>query len=348
MKKKKRNYSNKKKRKILKKKVAKSKSSNKKKIINKKSVKKVSKRKNRLKSDLIKSSKIKKDKKIKTIIKSSKIKKEPIDKFEKLIKGIITKLIGKYKVDGLYTTKIVAKGIPKKYRISENISKVETLLKNHGISILSEEEINEKKSEAGENADLTKELGKDQKIQTGKTDDPVRLYLRDMGSVELLSREGEIAIAKRIESGKEKMIGAICESPMTIRSIINWKESIKEGTMLLRDIADLDATYDMTEIADIKIGNTLKIIEDSAKKNEKKLKEKKLNKIETEKTNENNEEADEEDKDEIVEDSLNVSLAAMEEKLKPKVLRDFDEITKKFKKLHKYNQELLNLDKKNE
>ena len=103
--------------------------------------------------------------------------------------------------------------------------------------------------------------GEEEKKQTGKTDDPVRLYLRDMGSVELLSREGEIAIAKRIEAGRERMIGAICESPMTIRSIINWKESIKEGTMLLRDIVDLEQTYDMSDIGDSKIDDTLKLIE---------------------------------------------------------------------------------------
>ena len=89
-----------------------------------------------------------------------------------------------------------------------------------------------------------------------------------MGAVELLSREGEIAIAKRIEAGREKMIGAICESPMTIRSIINWKDSIKEGTMLLRDIVDLEQTYDMSDIGDSKIDETLQIIERSIKKKE--------------------------------------------------------------------------------
>ncbi len=90
-----------------------------------------------------------------------------------------------------------------------------------------------------------------------------------MGAVELLSREGEIAIAKRIEAGREKMIGAICESPMTIRSIINWKESIKDGTMLLRDIVDLEATYDMSDIADNKLDDTLKLIEGNIEKKEK-------------------------------------------------------------------------------
>ena len=77
----------------------------------------------------------------------------------------------------------------------------------------------------------------------GRTDDPVRMYLREMGSVELLSREGEIAIAKRIEAGREMMIGGICESPLTMRALIGWRDALNEGKMLLRDIIDLDATY---------------------------------------------------------------------------------------------------------
>ena len=77
----------------------------------------------------------------------------------------------------------------------------------------------------------------------GRTDDPVRMYLREMGSVELLSREGEIAIAKRIEAGREKMIGGICESPLTIRALLMWREALNDGRILLRDIIDLDATY---------------------------------------------------------------------------------------------------------
>src|SRR5260370_13387257 len=76
----------------------------------------------------------------------------------------------------------------------------------------------------------------------GRTDDPVRMYLREMGSVELLSREGEIAIAKRIEAGRDMMIGGLCESPLTFRAIIAWHEALKAGRMLLRDIVDLQAT----------------------------------------------------------------------------------------------------------
>ena len=356
MKKKKKNNLNKKivkiaKRKVVKSKIKltiKSKSVKKKNILTKKPIKKTIARKAQLKTKL---SKIKKT----IVLKNKSVSKSKQaliskDKFEELIKKIITKLIERHKVDGLYTTKIIEKGIPKKYRTSENILKVKTLLKKQGISILSEEEIAESKSESEDTPDLTKEGSiEGVKNQVGKTDDPVRLYLRDMGSVELLSREGEIAIAKRIEAGREKMIGAICESPLTIRSIINWKDSIKEGTMLLRDIADLEATYDMTDIDNIKIDDSLKIVKKVTKEietNKKVKKSKELKKIQAGQENEDLIEKDE-DEDEDEEDSLNVSLAAMEEKLKPKILKDFDEITKKFKKLQKFNQELKSVDKKN-
>jgi RNA polymerase primary sigma factor len=76
----------------------------------------------------------------------------------------------------------------------------------------------------------------------GRTDDPVRMYLREMGSIELLSREGEIAIAKRIEAGREKMISALCESPLTMRAVVHWRDALMDGKMLLRDVIDLDAT----------------------------------------------------------------------------------------------------------
>ena len=215
-------------------------------------------------------------------------------------------------------------------------------LKKNNISILSEEAavalIKAAKEDKSKSDD---DSGEEEKKQTGKTDDPVRLYLRDMGAVELLSREGEIAIAKRIEAGRERMIGAICESPMTIRSIINWKESIKDGTMLLRDIVDLEATYDLSDIGENKIDDTLKLIEGAEEKKEKPKEEKK-------KSSENsNDEASETSNEDEEEDGLNVSLAAMEEKLKPTVLKDFDDITKLFKKLQKSSMDVINSDKKN-
>jgi RNA polymerase primary sigma factor len=81
------------------------------------------------------------------------------------------------------------------------------------------------------------------KEPVARTDDPVRMYLREMGSVEILSREGEIAIAKRIEAGREAMIAGLCESPLTFQAIIIWRDELNEGEVLLRDIIDLDATY---------------------------------------------------------------------------------------------------------
>ena len=325
----------------------------KKKVNSKKKLKKKSKKSNKniinkkTKSSVNKITKVKPIKSKKTSIKKENKKLD----FDSYIEKIVTKLIEKNKIDGIYTLKIIEKGIPKKFRVHENVLKIESILKKNKITIMTEEELEDAKKNQKDNLkNAEEESQQDEKKQTGKTDDPVRLYLRDMGAVELLSREGEIAIAKRIEAGREKMIGAICESPMTIRSIINWKDSIKEGTMLLRDIVDLEQTYDMADIGDSKIDDTLKIIEESSKNKtmetedaDVKLKKTKEEKTESTKSEEENIDATEDD-----DEGLNVSLAAMEEKLKPKVLQDFDEITKLFKKLHKYSQDLIKNDKKDE
>ena len=297
-----------------------------------------SKKKKTTKNIKVHSSKIKKNI-TKVQIKAQKKQKKVVS-FDDHIKAIITKLLEKHKIDGIYTQKIVQKAVPKKFRTPENVSKVEEFLKNNNINIVSEEEATALiKSAKQEKTKNDEESGEDEKKQTGKTDDPVRLYLRDMGAVELLSREGEIAIAKRIEAGREKMIGAICESPMTIRSIINWKESIKDGTMLLRDIVDLEATYDMSDINDSKLDDTLKLIEEAGSDEKKDNDESKASK---------DEQSEGEADNQNDEDELNVSLAAMEEKLKPKVLNDFDFITKLFKKLQKYSTELINSEKRSE
>ena len=303
------------------------------------------------KLDLVKKKNIRKKKLLKKTVKKNKIPKHKIKisiQFDNLVQNIVTKIIKKNKVNGIYTRVKIEKGIPKKFRIQENVIKVENFLRKNNITILSEEEAKEKENKI---LNITKEESeKEEKKQTGKTDDPVRLYLRDMGSVELLSREGEIAIAKRIEAGREKMIGAICESPLTIRSIINWKDSIKEGTMLLRDIVDLEQTYDMSDINDSKIEDTLQILKNSAQKKEQvssAAKDKKIIKNKDLDSNVIEGEEDLEDKEESEEDNLNVSLAAMEEELKPKVLKDFDEITKQFKKLQKYSQDLASTNKNN-
>src|SRR5256884_6042483 len=108
-----------------------------------------------------------------------------------------------------------------------------------------EEAEEEAESESGELVEVQQKVPakSEAKEPTERTDDPVRMYLREMGSVELLSREGEIAIAKRIEAGREAMIAGLCESPLTFQAIIIWRDELNEGKVLLRDIIDLEATY---------------------------------------------------------------------------------------------------------
>src|SRR5690242_20971744 len=132
------------------------------------------------------------------------------------------------------------------------------MLSELGINVVEGEESEDPAEAEREAEDGESEARGNVDDDIGRTDDPVRMYLREMGSVELLSREGEIAIAKRIEAGREMMIGGICESPMTIRAIIAWRDALNEGKMLLRDIIDLDATYGSgvfgPVVADIAVG----------------------------------------------------------------------------------------------
>ncbi|MBV8888897.1 MAG: RNA polymerase sigma factor RpoD, partial [Alphaproteobacteria bacterium] len=116
-----------------------------------------------------------------------------------------------------------------------------TMLSELGVNLIESEESEEPAEPEAEDSEAEARGNVDDDI--GRTDDPVRMYLREMGSVELLSREGEIAIAKRIEAGREMMIGGLCESPLTVRALIGWRDALNEGKMLLRDIIDLDATY---------------------------------------------------------------------------------------------------------
>jgi RNA polymerase primary sigma factor len=140
---------------------------------------------------------------------------------------------------------------------SEQIEDVLAMFSEMGVNVVETEETSEEGEEAREEADeeIESEGGDLVEVQqkvpakaeakepAERTDDPVRMYLREMGSVELLSREGEIAIAKRIEAGREAMIAGLCESPLTFQAIIIWRDELNEGKVLLRDIIDLEATY---------------------------------------------------------------------------------------------------------
>jgi RNA polymerase primary sigma factor len=159
----------------------------------------------------------------------------------------VKKLIAKAKERGYITYDELNAALPSEEMTSEQIEDTMSMLSEMGINVVEGEEQEEAEAGAegaeGEGKPEAYSGGNIDEDDVGRTDDPVRMYLREMGSVELLSREGEIAIAKRIEAGREMMIGGICESPITIRSLLSWHDALQDGKMLLRDIIDLDATY---------------------------------------------------------------------------------------------------------
>lgn len=156
---------------------------------------------------------------------------------------IIKKLVAKAKDKGFITYDELNKALPAEEFSSEQIEDAMASFSDMGLQIVeSEDDVDESEDESDEKSDY-KSGGNIADDDTGRTDDPVRMYLREMGAVELLSREGEIAIAKRIEAGRELMIGGICESPLAIESIIAWYEALQAGDIQLREVIDLDATY---------------------------------------------------------------------------------------------------------
>jgi RNA polymerase primary sigma factor len=158
----------------------------------------------------------------------------------------VRKMIAKAKARGYVTYDELNKVLPSDKTSSEQIEDTMAMLNEMGINVIESEEAEEGEEGALVPAEGTgKALATTQKSgeQYDRTDDPVRMYLREMGSVELLSREGEIAIAKRIEAGRELMIGALCESPLTFEALTVWRDELNEGKVLLRDIIDLEAMY---------------------------------------------------------------------------------------------------------
>ena len=233
----------------------------------------------------------------------------------------VKKMIKTAKSQGFVTYEQINKVTSSEDLSSEQIEDVMSMLSEMGINVIENEE--EEQEQANEVAKTSKKTTSE---RTDRTDDPVRMYLREMGSVDLLSREGEIAIAKRIEAGKEAMIEGLCESPLTFQAIIIWRDELNEGQVLLRDIIDLEASYEGPDAKNKKIV---------------------VNKVTNEKQKDNDDESeDENDNDSSESDSNdydnNLSLAAMEAELKPGVFDIFDSISDKYKKLRKLQ------DKRNE
>ncbi len=171
----------------------------------------------------------------------------------------VRKMIKLAKKRGWVTHDQINAVLPSEEVSSDQIEDIFAMLNEMGINVVEQEEA-EPEAEAGEREEEEEEESgggdtelvevtvkplatKETKEPTERTDDPVRMYLREMGSVELLSREGEIAIAKRIEAGREAMIAGLCESPLSFQAIIIWRDELNEGKVFLRDIIDLEATY---------------------------------------------------------------------------------------------------------
>ncbi|MBM3492429.1 MAG: RNA polymerase sigma factor RpoD [Alphaproteobacteria bacterium] len=156
--------------------------------------------------------------------------------------ALLKKLIARGKERGYVTYDELNAAMPHDQVSSEQIEDVMTMLSELGINLVENEE-QEEVAEPVKRFDVTQPEREAPEEEYDRTDDPVRMYLREMGSVELLSREGEIAIAKRIEAGRETMIAGICESPLTSRAIVEWRDMLMGSQVLLRDVIDLDATY---------------------------------------------------------------------------------------------------------
>ena len=162
----------------------------------------------------------------------------------------VKKLIARAKKRGYVTYDELNEALPQDQMSSEQIEDIMSAISDMGINIVeSDEDVQEEaEQEADDDIDVTSNSGsltapaiEKKKETVDRTDDPVRMYLREMGAVELLSREGEIAIAKRIEAGRDTMILGLCESPLTFNAIIEWSNALNNGDMQLREIVDLEA-----------------------------------------------------------------------------------------------------------
>ena len=254
--------------------------------------------------------------------------------------GAVKKMLAKGKERGFVTYDELNSALPPEQVSSEQIEDTMTQLSEMGINVVENEDGEEAKAEGLEEELTEKASGNVDESDLGRTDDPVRMYLREMGSVELLSREGEIAIAKRIEAGREMMIGGVCENPLTIRAIVEWHDALLDEKMLLRDIIDLDITHgggpgQPNRSVDSSIALNLDVAEKNVR-NELKDEQLAVNDKITDENVEDREKTDDEKTiEEDAEDEVNLSLAMLEAKLMPDVIKTFQVIAKTYKKLHR-------------
>jgi len=242
-------------------------------------------------------------------------------------------LIKKGKEQGFVTHDELNAALPQEELTSEQIEDVMAALSQMGVNVVDSADADDV-SESG-SADEGQTSGNLSDSDVSGSDDPVRMYLREMGTVELLSREGEIAIAKRIEAGREMMIGGLYESPLTIRALIEWRKRVEDGEMPLRDIIDLDTTYNRLNGAPLEDQNELRLADDNpdiaiADDSEDELEDETEDEEDKSEASEGAEDSDTNNDDEDLDD-LNMSLAAMEEAVRDDVFASFDEVEAAFK-----------------
>ena len=256
------------------------------------------------------------------------------DSTQTVSQASIKKMISKAKERGFITYDQLNKALPPDQVASEQIEDVMSMLSEMGINVIEDDEEAEETDSkggalvetAGSREVAVATSSSDEKLD--RTDDPVRMYLREMGSVELLSREGEIAIAKRIEAGRNTMIAGLCESPLTFQAITIWRDELLNEDVLLRDVIDLEATF----------GNALDGDEDGVplteglNGGEAPTAQTPRREREPELDADGNpiQKSDEDDEDD---DQSNLSLAAMETALKPRVLETLDRIARDYETL---------------
>ncbi|MGB6116667.1 MAG: RNA polymerase sigma factor RpoD, partial [Mesorhizobium sp.] len=253
----------------------------------------------------------------------------------------VKKMIKAAKKRGYVTLTELNAVLPSEETDPDRIEDINAMLSDMGINVVEDDEANEEgeaeaQSDGEEEAnELAEQTGTAvaavaKKEPTDRTDDPVRMYLREMGSVELLSREGEIAIAKRIEAGRETMIAGLCESPLTFQAIIIWRDELNEAKILLREIIDLEATYAGPEA---KAAPVVERVEEDKAKDDPRAGRRPGRQDEDDITNVGGESRVDDEEDD--EDEQSLSLAAMEAELRPQVMETLDVIADTYKKLRK-------------
>ena len=246
---------------------------------------------------------------------------------ETLITKSFKRLLDKGIHRGFITYEELTKSLGKRSYSQENIEKAFLYIFDNKVCLV------EKKADyrSSKKKDSASTDG-DKNVDLDKSDDPIRMYLREMGGVDLLSREGEIAIAKRIEAGKNVMISALLQSPLTARKVFEWKKQIEKDEFSVREIIDIDSTYMDVESES---GSDVSI---KIKLNEKKQADSKLEKS----NNDLKEIQDGKNEKYSEDDEFNPSLAAMEEEIKPRVISTINILYKNYSKLIKYQNEKLN------